>query len=94
MIYQGSDKVVLNIYVYENNKPVILTGTTISVTVEAGTRKFVKSATVVNTYLAQVILTADDLSSAGTYYAQASVGFPDGSLIKSDESSFPVGASL
>lgn len=94
MINQGSDGVVLNVYVFENNRPVILTGTTISVEIVAGTRRIPKSATIVTSQLANVILTASDLSTSGTYFIQATITFPDGSKIVSDESTFPVGAAI
>lgn len=90
---------MLNVYINENNKPLIMTGTTnnaesVSVTFKNGTRRFVKSGNVVSNGLVSVMLTSDDLSTAGTYYIQATVTYQDGSTFISEQSNFQVGDSL
>ena len=100
MLIKGSNNAVLNVYINENNRPLImtgtaLTGTTVSVDIKCGGRpKFTKSDTIVANGLLTVHLTSDELSTAGTYQTQATVYFPDGSKFISDVNQFPVGDTL
>lgn len=72
-----------------------LNGITVSVDIKCGSRpKFTKSGVVVANGLVTVLLTSDDLSTAGTYQAQATVYYPDGSKFISDINQFPVGDTL
>lgn len=94
MIIQGSNNVQLSVYIIEKGIPSPLNGATVTVTIKAGTREMEKPSTVIGTGEVSVLLTSDDLSTAGTYYVQASVSYTDGRLFISEEGSFIVGAKL
>jgi hypothetical protein len=66
----------------------------VTITLKCGTHRFVKTGNVVSNGLVNVLLTSDDLSTAGTYYAQATVIYQDGSKFISEETTFPVGDTL
>jgi hypothetical protein len=93
VIKVGDDKVTFNLRALANGNIIDLVDADIIVDFKTNGREFTKNATVTDEAggICQVLLTSDDLSTAGNYWFQATITMKDGTgKYTSDPVNFPV----
>lgn len=95
-IIQGDHGTVMEMIISDHNGIIDIRGSTIEVTVQTSTRKFVKQGVVTDGLQgkAEFTLNSDDVQDEGIYVFQCQVNFPSGSNFSSNIQRFTVGRKL
>jgi hypothetical protein len=95
-IIAGDHGTIIRLTITDEGAAVDLRGTTVEVVIKNGDRRLTKTAAITDGEdgMCEVVLTADDTVTPGSYAFQATVRMQNGNIFSSDVQKFPISAKL